>query len=49
MRFIGFKKVDKLVAISVLGSVLLTWASGRAGFVQGFYTEINDVGTGQYT
>jgi len=50
MRFIGFKKVDKLVAISVLGSVLLTW-----GFLVGldsfkaFYTEINDVGTGQYT
>lgn len=50
MRFVGFKKVDKLVAISVLGSVLLTW-----GFLVGldsfkaFYTEINDVGTGQYT
>jgi lipopolysaccharide export system permease protein len=49
-RFIGFKKVDKLVALSVLGSVVMTW-----GFLvaldafKAFYTELNDVGTGQYT
>ncbi len=49
-RFIGFKKVDKLVALSVLGSVLLAW-----GFLIGFdafrafLIEINDIGTGQYT
>ncbi len=45
-----FKKVDKLVALSVLGSVLLAW-----GFLVGldalnaFISEVNDVGTGQYT
>ncbi|MDR3389279.1 MAG: LPS export ABC transporter permease LptG [Rudaea sp.] len=45
-----FKKVDKLVALSVLGSVLLAW-----GFLVGldalnaFIGEVNDVGTGQYT
>lgn len=45
-----FKKVDKLVALSVLGSVLLSW-----GFLIGFdafrafLVEINDIGTGQYT
>jgi lipopolysaccharide export system permease protein len=45
-----FKKVDKLVALSVLGSVLLAW-----GFLVGFdafhafLAEINDIGTGQYT
>jgi lipopolysaccharide export system permease protein len=44
------KKVDKLVALSVLGSVLLAW-----GFLVGldalnaFISEVNDVGTGQYT
>jgi lipopolysaccharide export system permease protein len=47
---IGFKKVDKLVALSVLGSVLLAW-----GFLVGldalnaFVAEVNDIGTGQYT
>jgi lipopolysaccharide export system permease protein len=50
MRFVVFKKVDKLVALSVLGSVLLAW-----GFLVGldafkaFYVEIGDVGIGQYT
>src|SRR5579859_5302228 len=46
----GFKKVDKLVAISVLSAVALAW-----GFIVGldalitFLKEMNDVGTGQYT
>jgi lipopolysaccharide export system permease protein len=50
MRYVAFKKVDKLVALSVLGSVLLAW-----GFLVGldalnaFISEVNDVGTGQYT
>ena len=50
MRGKLFKKVDKLVALSVLGSVLLAW-----GFLVGFdafhafLAEINDIGTGQYT
>ena len=49
-RKVFFKKVDKLVALSVLGSVLLAW-----GFLVGldalnaFIGEVNDVGTGQYT
>src|SRR5262249_5680501 len=48
--FVAFKKVDKLVALSVLGAVLMTW-----GFLVGldtckaFVDEIGDVGTGQYT
>ncbi len=50
MRMPRVKKVDKLVALSVLGAVLLAW-----GFLVGFdafrafIVEINDVGTGQYT
>jgi lipopolysaccharide export system permease protein len=46
----AFKKVDKLVALSVLGAVLLAW-----GFLVGFdallafVREVNDVGVGQYT
>jgi lipopolysaccharide export system permease protein len=50
MRFVAFKKVDKLVALSVLGAVGMAW-----GFIVGldalltFIREINDVGTGQYT
>ena len=50
LRFVAFKKVDKLVALSVLGAVLLTW-----GFLVGFDAfyafvgEIGDVGTGGYT
>jgi len=50
MRMVIFKKVDKLVALSVLGAVALAW-----GFIVGldalmtFIHEINDVGTGQYT
>lgn len=45
-----FKRVDKLVALSVLSSVLVTW-----GFLIGFdallafLREVNDVGVGQYT
>jgi len=47
---LGFKKVDKLVAISVLSAVALAW-----GFIVGldalitFLKEMNDVGTGTYT
>ncbi len=50
MRMPAFKQVDKLVAISVLGAVLVAW-----GFLVGFDAfrafvgEVNDVGTGQYT
>jgi lipopolysaccharide export system permease protein len=50
IRYSMFKKVDKLVALSVLGAVLIAW-----GFLVGldafkaFYVEVNDVGTGQYT
>ncbi|HEX6833392.1 MAG TPA: LPS export ABC transporter permease LptG [Rudaea sp.] len=50
MRFVAFKKVDKLVALSVVGAVLMAW-----GFLVGFDAfnafvgEIGDVGTGQYT
>ena len=50
VRVVVFKKVDKLVALAVLGAVLLTW-----GFLVGFDAfyafigEIGDVGTGQYT
>src|SRR3569832_586961 len=50
MRRVVFKKVDKLVALSVLGAVLLAW-----GFLIGldalqiFLRELNDIGTGQYT
>jgi len=49
-NFIAFKKVDKLVALAVLGAVLLTW-----GFLVGFDAfyafvgEVGDVGTGGYT
>ena len=50
MRAVAFKKVDKLVALAVLGAVLLAW-----GFLIGldafkaFLVEINDIGTGDYT
>jgi lipopolysaccharide export system permease protein len=50
MRVPAFKQVDKLVAISVLGAVLVAW-----GFLVGFDAfrafvgEIDDIGTGQYT
>jgi lipopolysaccharide export system permease protein len=49
-QFVAFKKVDKLVALAVVGAVLLTW-----GFLvaldacRAFIYEIGDVGTGQYT
>ena len=50
MTFIAFKKVDKLVALSVLGSVLLAWGFLIAlDAVNAFISEVNDVGTGQYT
>ena len=50
MRFILFKKVDKLVALSVVGAVLMAWAFlvGYDAF-RAFVGEIGDVGTGQYT
>lgn len=50
MRMPALKRVDKLVALSVLGAVALTW-----GFLVGFDAfrafigEINDIGTGHYT
>jgi lipopolysaccharide export system permease protein len=50
MRTVLFKKIDKLVALSVLGAVLLSW-----GFLVGldafkvFLVEINDIGIGDYT
>jgi lipopolysaccharide export system permease protein len=50
MHSVAFKKVDKLVALSALGAVLLAW-----GFLVGFDAfrafvgEINDIGTGHYT
>jgi lipopolysaccharide export system permease protein len=45
-----FKKVDKLVALSVLGSVLLAWGFLVAlDTLNAFVSEVNDVGTGQYT
>ena len=49
IRLVAFKKVDKLVAMSVLGAVLLAW-----GFLialdafKAFLVEINDIGTGDY-
>lgn len=47
---IAFKKVDKLVALSVLGAVLLTWGFLVAlDATYAFIGEVNDVGTGQYT
>lgn len=50
MRLIAFKKVDKLVALSVLGSVLLAWGFLVAlDALNAFISEVNDVGTGQYT
>jgi len=46
----GFKKVDKLVALSVLGAVLLAWGFLVAlDALNAFISEVNDVGTGQYT
>jgi len=50
MKFIAFKKVDKLVALSVLGAVLLAWGFLVAlDALNAFISEVNDVGTGQYT
>ena len=45
-----FKKVDKLVALSVIGSVLLAWGFLVAfDALYQFVQEINDVGNGDYT
>ncbi len=45
-----FKKVDKVVALSVLGAVLLAWGVVVAlDALLAFVNEINDVGTGDYT
>ncbi|MGH8124134.1 MAG: LptF/LptG family permease, partial [Rudaea sp.] len=45
-----FKKVDKLVALSVIGSVLLAWGFLVAfDALYQFVQEINDVGSGDYT
>jgi lipopolysaccharide export system permease protein len=45
-----FKKVDKLVALSVVGSVLIAWGFLVAfDALYQFVQEINDVGTGDYT
>lgn len=45
-----FKKVDKVVALSVTGAVLLAWLVVVAlDAMQAFVGEINDVGTGDYT
>jgi lipopolysaccharide export system permease protein len=45
-----FKKVDKVVALSVIGGVLLAWFVVVAlDAMQAFVGEINDVGTGDYT
>ena len=50
MRLVAFKKVDKLVALSVLGAVLLAWGFLVAlDALNAFISEVNDVGTGQYT
>jgi lipopolysaccharide export system permease protein len=50
MRFTVFKKVDKLVALSVLGAVMLAWGFLVAlDALNAFISEVNDVGTGQYT
>jgi lipopolysaccharide export system permease protein len=45
-----FKKVDKVVAISVIGAVLMAWIVVVAlDAMMAFVNEINDVGTGDYT
>jgi lipopolysaccharide export system permease protein len=45
-----FKKVDKVVALSVIGAVLLAWLVVVAlNAMLAFVNEINDVGTGDYT
>ena len=45
-----FKKVDKVVAISVIGAVMLAWLVVVAlDAMMAFVNEINDVGTGDYT
>jgi lipopolysaccharide export system permease protein len=45
-----FKKVDKVVALSVLGAVLLAWGVVVSlDAMMAFVSEVNDVGTGDYT
>ncbi|MFT3790137.1 MAG: LPS export ABC transporter permease LptG [Rudaea sp.] len=45
-----FKKVDKVVALSVIGAVLIAWIVVVAlDAMMAFVNEINDVGTGDYT
>ncbi|MBN8885894.1 MAG: LPS export ABC transporter permease LptG [Rudaea sp.] len=45
-----FKKVDKVVALSVIGAVMLAWFVVVAlDAMMAFVNEINDVGTGDYT
>ena len=46
----GFKRVDRLVAMAVLGAVAIAWATitGLDAF-RTFIFELNDVGEGQYT
>ena len=50
MRFAGFKQVDRLVGVSVLSAVALTWFV-LVGFdaFSIFVGELNDVGRGTYT
>ena len=50
LAHLRFKKVDKVVALSVIGGVLLAWIVVVAlDAMQAFVGEINDVGTGDYT
>ncbi|NCT66806.1 MAG: LPS export ABC transporter permease LptG [Rhodanobacteraceae bacterium] len=50
MRVPAFKRVDRLVAIAVLGAVALTWGViVSLDAFRVFISELNDVGQGQYT
>ena len=50
MDRLRFKRVDKVVALSVIGAVLLAWFVVVAlDAMMAFVGEINDVGTGDYT
>ena len=50
MRWLSFKRVDRLVAMAVLTSVGLTWCTIVAlDTFMNFLRELNDVGQGQYT
>jgi lipopolysaccharide export system permease protein len=50
MRALSFKRVDRLVAMAVLGAVAISWVTivGLDAF-RIFIGELNDVGQGQYT